>query len=196
MPKVLSVKSGKVKNRIFLGIETDGEYREYSVPATYYRDIGSPVRFSEVGIDVIDELSRLDDEYRALRRAMSILSHSDKSERMLARMLIMNSGFSREIAEGAVRECVRLGYLDEERQLERLIEKEVSLNLRGRAYIKRKLASKGYSLSKIDSAIDSLSESGVIDFHDSFERLAVKKGAYTDEEKKALKYKYGYTGEV
>ena len=88
--------------------------------------------------------------------------------------------------------CELNGYLDEERHLERLIEREANQKLRGRYYIRRKLATKGYRTSMIDSVTNMLVERGEIDFDANLDRLVEKRGVSDESEITALKYRYGY----
>ncbi len=195
MARIMYIRPGSVKNRIVLGINDGGSDRTYSVPIPLYESLGSPMRYAELCDDEMAEVRTADEGFRAMRRAVSILAASDKSERMLINALCSKHGFSRDVATNVAQECVRLGYIEESRQLERLVEREANISLRGSLAIKRKLASKGYPPDKIDQAIDQLTESGDVDFSENLERLARKKGAQTDEEKNALRYKYGYAGE-
>ena len=87
---------------------------------------------------------------------------------------------------------MRLGYIDERRQIERAVLSEANRSLRGRSYITKKLISKGYSSADISEVTDELISRGELDFSASFELLCEKKGATTDEERRALLYKYGY----
>lgn len=171
-----------------LGVSVDGETKKYTVPD---RAVATLFRGYELDPLEYEEIVRLDEERRAQDKAASLLSASDKSRSTL-RMRLSSLGFSRESAEGAVEECVRLGYLNEERQLRRLISREALVSLRGPKYIVRKLASKGYAISDIRRIISELTESGEIDFSDSFARLAEKRGATDPESLRALAYKYGY----
>ena len=137
----------------------------------------------------IDRL--LDEVYRAMRKAMSLIADVDRSRYEL-RAKLCHSGFSSEVTDIALDACEKYGYLDEARQLERLIEKEANRKLRGRHYIKRKLMSKGYSSADIDRVAAMLVERGEIDFDANFEMLVEKKCLSDDTEIKALKYRYGY----
>ena len=107
-------------------------------------------------------------------------------------MKLLRAGFSRSVAEECIEECLRLGYIDERRQIERAVLNEANRSLRGKAYIVRKLASKGYSASEVGEITDELVSAGEIDFGENFERLCEKKGALSQEARRALLYKYGY----
>lgn len=191
MACVLFVKQVPTKKKIQIGVSLGGDEATFTVSEVTYNSIG-PL---SVGTELTDsELGtiRFEDEYlRALKRASAYLSLSDKSKFAL-KMKLVKAGFSGEASDMALDRLAELGYLDEDRQLERAVEREANYNLRGRYYIKRKLAAKGYSSSAVSRAIDVLTERGEVDFHANFERLANKKGALTDEERLALQYKFGY----
>ena len=191
MAKVLFVKSIPTKKRIQIGILSHDDECTLTVSEATYSSLGSPVS----GIEITDAdlgTLRFEDEYlRALKSAAASLSHSDKS-RFSLKMKLIRQGFSGEASDMALERLSELGYLDEQRQLERAVEREANYNLRGRYYIKRKLAAKGYSSHAVSRAIDALTDRGEIDFASNFERLAEKKGVSTEEERLALQYKFGY----
>ena len=191
MAKVLFVKANEKKTRYKLGVEDELDTLTYSVSAATYASIGAPQRGALLSeCDLVD--IRHDDEiYRATRKAYSLIGASDKSKYAL-RVKLLQARFSKEAADSAIERCLELGYLDEDRQLLRAVEKEANYSLRGKYGIKRKLAAKGYSLSDIDRAIRILVEQGDLDFDSNFELLSEKRGAQTDEEKLALKYRFGY----
>ncbi len=148
-----------------------------------------------VGMDVdeylLSEIECESEKYRAMRRALSILSYGDNTRKTLAAKLI-RAGFSREVADECVSECLRLGYIDEARQIERAALTEANRALRGKGYIVKKLTARGYPVSLIGDVIDSLVARGEIDFSENFRRLAEKRGIETEEEKRILAYKYGF----
>ena len=191
MARVLFVKPVPNKKRIQLGILDDTGEATYTVSETTYLELGSPVSGVEIGPAVLGTVRFADECYRALKYAMSYLSHSDKS-RFELKMKLVRAGISSEAADTALERLLELGYLDEARQLERAVEREANYKLRGRYYIKRKLSAKGYSSAAINRAIERLTDSGEVDFEANFETLAEKKGAISDEERFALEYKFGY----
>ena len=191
MVKVLFVKPVPSKKRIQIGTLSDDEECTYTVSEATYLALGCPRAGAEIG-DVDFSSVRFEDEcYRALRRAMGYLSMSDKSGYEL-KMKLIRQGFSSDSSEMAIERLATLGYLDEDRQLQRAVEREANYKLRGKYYIKRKLAAKGYSGSSINRAIERLTESGEVDFAKNFELLAEKKGASSDEDRRTLEYKFGY----
>lgn len=191
MAKILFIKTNEKKTRFMLGVDDGLETVTYSVSRATYLSLGEPVRGATVGESELYDIRREDEIYRAVKKACSSLAYSDRSRHAL-RSKLRESGFSSEATNEAINRCIELGYLDEARQLERAVEREANYALRGRYHIKRKLAGKGYSLSAIDRAIRLLVERGDVDFDSNFERLAQKRGASTDDERNALKYKFGY----
>ena len=194
MAKIKYIKTGSAKGRITLGIEYNGDCRGYSVLENTYFSLGSPPREYNLSDTAFARICCEDEEYRAMKKAVSLLAVSDKST-FTMRDKLVRCGFDRDVAQDVVLECVRRGYIDESRQLDRLVTKEANDALRGRMYIKRKLVGKGYRSADIDAAIDRMVAAGDIDFADNFERLAAKKGIEDVESRRILKYKYGYVGE-
>ena len=191
MAAILYVKVSDKKKRIDLGIDDCGEVGSFSISEATYLSLGCLPRGSEIDADTVSLIKAEDEVYRATKKAVGYLAASDRS-RFSLKMKLRQAGFSSEAAHSAVEYCILRGYIDEARQLERLVEKEANYSLRGKYYIKRKLASKGYALSDIDRAIRDLLERGEIDFDANFELLKEKKDASEPEEINSLKYKFGY----
>ena len=192
--KVANVRPGKSKGYITVVISSDGDRQSFNISECDYAEAGSPRPSDTVDSDMLSVLRRSDEEYRARLYALRILSYADNNERTLVRKLV-SRGISSSLAAEVAREMVSRGYIDERRQLERLILAEANRNLTGPRKIRLKLAAKGYSPEDIDVTIERLSESGEIDFERSSELLIEKKltrGA-TDEEIKKLLYKNGYS---
>lgn len=192
--KVANVRPGKSKGYITVVISSDGDRQSFNISECDYAEAGSPRPSDTVDSDMLSVLRRSDEEYRARLYALRILSYADNNERTLVRKLV-SRGISSSLAAEVAREMVSRGYIDEKRQLERLILAEANRNLTGPRKIRLKLAAKGYSPEDIDGTIERLSESGEIDFERSSELLIEKKltrGA-TDEEIKKLLYKNGYS---
>lgn len=191
MARIAYLKTPRTKGYITLGLFSEGGNIAYTVPRITYSEIGSPVRGDEIGEDTAERLAHEDELFRAERRALSILSYADNSERML-RMKLSRLGFSREAIVHAVKAAVGNGYIDEERQLRIKISELANIKLRGRYYILEYLRGRGYDIGLVSEVIDKLSDEGEIDFQASFERLAEKKGIEAREEKLTLLKKYGY----
>ena len=186
------IKPIPTHKRVQIGVENDcGETTVLKVRESTYASLGAPARAEELSDAVLESLTREDELLRAYKKAVGWLADSDKSRLELKRKLF-NLGFSKEVVEVALDKCEQYGYLDEERQLERLVEREANRKLRGRYYIRRKLAAKGYRISAIDRVTDVLVDKGEIDFKANFERLAEKRGALEETEVMSLKYRYGY----
>ena len=191
MAKVIFVKSVPTKKRVQIGVDTSDGAFTYTVSEATYKSLGSPEPECFISESDVGTLSFDDGYCKAFEKAYGYLSVSDKSKYEL-KLKLMRAGFSSEISDAALDRLDELGYIDEDRQLERAVEREANYNLRGRHYIKRKLAGKGYSISAINRAIAALVERGDVDFDVNFERLAEKKCASTYDDRRALEYKFGY----
>ena len=191
MARVVYAKDSRTKGYIALGINDGGEIKKLTVSKIEYSCLGSPERGEEIDEGTVEHLMELDEQFRALRRALSFLSYADNSERGLMQKLL-RAGYSRDSAELAIKECVRLGYIRELEQLKRLIESYANAKLRGPLYIKAALMQKGYSSRDISEAMSELISTGEIDFGESFRRLLEKYSPSDDEERRMLAKKYGY----
>ena len=191
--EILSVKS-KDKKSTLVQIELlrENERKKYVVSEGTYREIGCPLSGEEIDEDSIAALAEEDERRRALLKALNILSYADNNERTLKRKLI-TAGFSIAAAESALRECVSLGYVNEEKQLEHLILK-YNRELYGPKKIVAKLSSRSYLAKDVIKVIRSLEEAGEIDFAKSKQSLIKTKlpENATYEERMKLLYKYGY----
>jgi SOS response regulatory protein OraA/RecX len=187
------IRGTKEKNLLLLGISDEGETARYTVSEAVYRSIGSPLRGELVTPSALTDIKDYDEGYRARKYALSLLSLADNNERGLTLKLVRH-GFPRDRAAGVAREMVSLGYINEERQLERLILAEANGKLSGPSKIIPKLLAKGYRSSLVRAVISSLSDRGEIDFKENAKALLVRLG-FTDaprEEKKKILYKHGY----
>ncbi len=191
MYKVIYVKESRQKGYISIGLVIDGKRECYTVTGEVYSNIGSPIKGDGLDSDTVKVIAEDDERFRALRRALSLLSYADNSERTLT-LKLLRAGFSRSAVRFAVEDCVAHGYINEREQLMRLVSVLANSKLRGPMYIKQSLMGKGYSAQDIDTAIHGLCESGEIDFKRSFQLLAEKTGTSDPEARRALAYKYGY----
>ncbi len=194
--KVIYVKESKAKGYISLGVESDGDRICYTVPLAVYSSVGSPACGYALDDETIATLDLANAEYRALKKALSLLSYTDNSERSLY-MKLLRCGFTRDASRSAVEESVRLGYINEERQIKRLVLHEASTNLLGYRRLVAKLVSKGYNREKVTTAIADLTASGDIDFEEN-KRLLLEKRLSDDaddEQRARLIYKYGYNND-
>ena len=176
--------------------EEEGERHVLSERA--YREGGAPLVGEVISEQVYDAFVYSESSREALRCALRLLGHSDKSEHALLGELIRR-GYSQQISREAVEECVRLGYLNEERALARAVCDLANRKLRGGRRIVAELVAKGYRASAVRSAIQSLLSSGEIDFEESFKMLLLKKGVEKIESKEERKekiqklaYQYGF----
>lgn len=191
--RILSVgaKEGKTPLVIITAL-TDEKKQRYVISEGTYREIGCPLSGEEIDGERFSILSSEDEKRRALAKSLNVLSYADNNKRALTGKL-MRAGFSREAIEYAVTECVMRGYIDEDRQAERLVLKHYA-ELLGPYKIKAKLTARLYSPALISKTIHALEERGEIDFKENRARLIREKlgedASYDDKMK--LLYKYGY----
>ena len=193
MAHLLYFKEIQNSNLLRLGISEGEESAAYTVRATVYADIGMPTRGSEISEGAM-ELVRAEDEYiRCKKRALYLLSIADNNEKSLLSKL-RAKGFAYEVASEVCREMVSLGYINEDIQLERIVQREANEHLLGARRIVAKLASKGYSLSRIKAAIERLTASGEVNFSANAIALLERKlpPDATEEERLFLLEKYGF----
>ena len=168
------------------------ESANYTVNASVYAEIGSPSVGDFLTDEKISIIREYDEYFRTKKKALSILAYADNNRRNLA-MKLSKAGFSRELCDRVVSEMVSLGYIDERRQLERLITVEANGKLRGPLRVIPSLVNKGYSSSDVRAVMHTLVESGEVDFRKNAKALLDKKLPTADpEEKKKFLYKNGY----
>ena len=192
--KLIYVRAARSRGYLTLGLSdgTENKYA-YTLAESDYAEIGSPLSGATLDSGALEVIRECDERYRATLTALRILAYGDNSQRNLYNKLT-SRGISKEIASATVSDMLSQGYMDEARQIRRLIISEANQALTGPRKIMAKLRAKGYSGSAISSVMDELVSSGEIDFSRSAEKLIAKKltrGA-TDEEKKKLLYKNGY----
>ena len=191
MYKIIYLKE-KTKNLLLLGISEEGESARYTVSAALYASLGSPSRGSEIPDSLMEKIRKYDLEYRARKKALDLLSIADNNKKSL-KMKLLRAGFDKELAEKVTEEMSARGYINEDRQLKRLILSEAGKK-RGPKRILSFLSSKGYSIDAIKKSIASLTDSGELDFAEIKEELislAKEKGQSYDDIKKLL-YKQGF----
>ena len=192
MAKIIYIKESKTKGYLVIGVKDGEEKTPLTVSAAAYAEVGSPSLGEELSTDTYEALARENQRFLALRKALYLLSFSDNSERNL-RYKLMRAGYPGDVVDFAVSEVLRLGYINEARQLERLILTEANSKLYGPMKIVSRLVGKGYSTSAIREAMESLRDSGEVDFDTNRMRLLKKlPDGYTDEDMYKLLYKYGY----
>ena len=190
--EILSVRQKGAKATLVV-IRLSGEPDvTYTVSEGTYRRIGCPLSGDIIDSEGLEIIEKEDGERAALARALKILSFGDNSERRLYSKLSA-AKIPQKYAHFAVEECVRLGYLDEERQLERAVLL-LSEELLGPKKIAARLTARGYGMKKIKDTLNRLSYSGKLDFKKMRAALISKKlGEDAEaEEKRKLLYRYGY----
>lgn len=193
MPTLQFVREAKDTRLLLLGIIGEGESARYTVYASTFAEIGSP----SVG-EPLDEwqtsvIKRCDELIRAKKKALNILAYADNNRRNLA-VKLLRAGFGRDVVDAVCDEMIALGYIDERRQLERIILDEANRKLRGPLKIVPALVAKGYSSSEVKETLHALVESGEIDFKRNAKLLLDKKLSddFGEEEVKKILYKNGY----
>ena len=193
MASLQFVRELKDTKLLLLGIVEEGESARYTVNLTAYRDIGSPTSGDELEDSQLSVIYYTDELIRAKKKALNILTYADNSKKNLS-IKLYRAGFSREIIDQVCSDMVERGYVNERRQLERLVWSEANTKLRGPFLIVPKLVSRGYSATEIRDVMDNLVDSGEIDFDLNAEKLIEKKlpAARDDEEIKKLLFKNGF----
>ena len=185
----------EVKNSrlLLLGIAEEGESVRYTVSSAVLEEIGSPSVGDFLDEEQMEIIKAADCRLKAQKKALNILAFADNNKKNLAAKLY-HAGFDRETVAETVDEMVSLGYIDERRQLKRIILSEANLKLRGPKKIIPTLIAKGYSSSDISSVMYELVDSGEIDFSRNARLLVEKKlsDVSDSEEKKKLLYKNGF----
>lgn len=187
------IREVKDSRLLLLGITEGEESARYTVNATCLESIGYPSVGDELDSEQMSAIRYTDEIYRAKKKALNILAFADNNRKNLSAKLY-RAGFSREIIAEVCDEMERLGYIDESRQLERIILLEANGKLRGPRKIIPTLAAKGYSTSDISAVLHRLVESGEIDFKANARLLVEKKlpSEADAEEIKKLLFKNGY----
>lgn len=134
-----------------------------------------------IGVDVLPyELSREDYDtleydasiWEAVKKGIDLLAYGDNTKSMLVTKL-RQRGFDKYIAEDAAEYIVGLGFIDERRILENLVERLANVKLYGRSRIKNELYKKGISREILTEYLtDMLDE---IDFEENLCKLINKK---------------------
>ena len=168
------------------------ESANYTLCSRVYLEIGSPSVGDILTDEEIYRIREYDEYYRAKKKALAILAYADNNRRNLS-MKLSKAGFGRDLTDRVVSEMVELGYIDERRQLERLITVEANGKLRGPLRVIPSLVNKGYSSSDVRAVMHTLMESGEVDFRKNAKALLDKKLPTADpEERKKFLYKNGY----
>lgn len=187
------IREVKDSRLLLLGITEEGESARYTVNAATLEAVGNPAVGAELDERQMSAIKYTDELIRAKKKALSILAFADNNKKNLSAKLY-RAGFRREIVAEVCDEMVSLGYVDERRQLERVILSEANVKLRGPRRIIPSLASKGFSSSDISAVMRRLVDEGEIDFSANARLLIKKKlpDGSDVEEKKKLLYKNGF----
>jgi SOS response regulatory protein OraA/RecX len=193
MATLLYVKQIKDSNLLRLGISEGEETLNYTVKATVYSEIGRPIRRDKLENWQMELILECDESYRAEKKALSILAYSDNSVSALVRKL-RERGFSKDASVEVAKEMVRLGYIREGDQIERMVSELANKSLYGRRKILSHLVSRGYQPALINKVISEMESSGDVDFSENQNKLLEDAGIcdrYSEEAKRLL-YKKGY----
>ncbi len=187
------IREAKDSHLLLLGVVEEGESASYTVNSETYQAIGCPKAPTVLNEEQLSRVKYTDRLLRAKKKALSVLAFSDNNRRTLSAKLI-RAGFDREITQAVVEEMVSLGYINEDRQLERIILNEANIKLRGPAKIIPFLVSKGYAPGDVRRVMAALRDDGQIDFKENAKALIQKKlPDCTDRgEIKKILYKNGY----
>ena len=191
--KIKTLKINEKSKCVLIGIEGENGYKSYKVSESFYIDIGAP----EIGASLLSDTVALVEEeneyHEALKKALSLLEYSDNSKSMLFKKLLMRK-VNKDAARYAVKRCVALGYLDEERQLKRLVSDLANNSLLGKNKIVAKLVAKGYLTTDVYKIIAILLDEGEIDFEHNKQKLIEKHSAVCGDEEALTKllYKHGF----
>jgi SOS response regulatory protein OraA/RecX len=188
---VLFVRPAREKGAFVLGL-SDPEER-FTVGHALYHELGEVRGGDALSSESVAMIKTEDESRRARKAALSLLSYADNSRRRLFEKL-RRKGISAEIAERTVSDMIGEGLLSEERQLESAVLSLAEHRLFGPYRILADLSSKGYRGEDIRAAIHVAMEKGDIDFNKNLARLFEKKLGEnaTEEEKRKLKFTYGY----
>ena len=191
--KLIYVRDSKSRGYLSVCVENDAVRQTLFVPEGVYSECGAPSVGDEIDESVLSRLLFEDEKYRAILSSLKMLSLADNSWKMLCRKLVAK-GYSKKAVAEAMREATERGYINEPRQMRALILREANEALSGPRKISSRLYSKGYPLSEGLKILDSLIESGEVDFERSKQALIEKKLARGagDEEIRKLLYKHGY----
>ena len=187
---VINVRAARTKGYIKLRVSDGEENTDLIVSEREYAEAGSPQPSENLTREALSALLLADMRYRASLKALRILEYGDNSERMLV-IKLRRAGISREIAAETAREMVMRGFVNDRRQLSRLILAEVR-RLQGPQKFIPKLISKGYSRSDIEIVLDELSDSGELDLDAAREELLSRYPDLSYEERARLLYKNGF----
>ena len=191
MIRIIYIKETKEKNILSLGVSEGEEISRYTLDMAFITGAGLSV--GEIDEERYSEIKARDLYIRGKRKALSLLSFADNSKSSLKQKLY-RFGIDRETSERIIEEMTSLGYINEDAQLSRMIERLANGQLVGPKKIIARLAGKGYPPSDIKRVMREMMESGEIDFSENKRRLLEKHSVAdgdTELENKVL-YKNGF----
>ena len=192
--KILYIRPSSVKGYLKIGIGKGEGREELFVSEREYSDLGEPRASDGVDSELYEAIKGADMLYRAKKKALGILKFGDNSEKMLY-IKLCRAGIDNKTAGRVASEMVGRGYVDDKRQLARLIKSLVTVNNFGPSQIYPRLIAKGYKRGDIESVMDELLSLDEIDFDEAKRRLLERKlpeGA-TDSDVKKILYKNGFS---
>lgn len=192
MATLKTIRESKDKSLLSLCIVEGEEKLFYNVTKSVYAEIGSPCVGDGISDEDLCALEYADRLFQAEKKALAILAYADNNQRSLMQKLL-RAGFDRDISRQVCERMVELGYINEKRQIERLILVEANSKLRGPGRIVPALVSKGYNSTDVISILRHLCEIGEVDLQENANRLLEKKNPDGDpEERKKILFKNGY----
>lgn len=191
MIRIIYIRETKEKGILSLGISEGEEISRYTLDMTFVTEAGLSV--GEIDEDSYSKIKARDLYVRGKRKALSLLSFADNSKSALKQKLY-HYGIDRETSERIIEEMTSLGYINEDAQLSRMIERLANGQLMGPKKILMRLVSKGYSAGDVKRVMRALTEGGEVDFSEN-KRLLLEKHSVADgdtEEENRVLYKNGY----
>ena len=188
---VISVKASRDGKTVKLEVKVGSEKRILTVSEGTYREIGCPLSGDLIDADTLLAIEAESRRRGAMEKASRVLAYADNNKKSLYRKLLQ-AGYSKEESLCAVEECVARGFIDEERQLLRLIEKLANADGQGPYKILARLAAKGYAPRDISAAMTQLTNTGAVDFSRNARLLLERLQPEGAAEKQKILYKYGY----
>ncbi len=176
------------------------ETKQLSVGAKMLFEIGNigvgvlPYELSREQFDTLEYDAEL---WKAVKKGIDLLAYSDNTKLALTKKLRERS-FDKYIAEDAAEYLAEIGYINESRILERMVEQLANVKLYGKSRIKSELFKKGISRGVISENLEECFEK--IDFEENLIRLLEKKCDFSSmgdrkyrESLYAAMYRYGYS---
>ena len=186
---IKTIKNSNVKGYLKLEIDTGEGERCFVLSDGQYDALGRLAPCDEISEEDFSLISSGDEYNRAKKKALNILSFGDNSERELL-LKLSRGGFSRSVRETVLSEMKNLGYINEERQLMRLVETEATSKLHGPKKITARLSAKGYHADKIKEIMRRLEIERIIDFSEIKQKLIAD--VSDEEQRRKILYKSGF----